>query len=144
MSIAEQSCAQAPSVAILRQKKLSATSVGANSVRPCSEFAIILNCRCGGIVITSTEQCNNQGLLLRQANSVRPYTYIVQISQVQQNTPYRNFDRSTFMAKSSYHDRSQPCLFLGFAAVFLFESLSSQPEIMRYGSVQCLSLVNSH
>ncbi|RGF95027.1 hypothetical protein DXA02_01810 [Ruminococcus sp. AM54-1NS] len=87
MGIAEQSCAQAPSVAILRQKKLSATSVGANSVRPCSEFAIILNCRCGGIVITSTEQCNNQGLLLRQANSVRPYTYIVQISQVQQNTP---------------------------------------------------------
>lgn len=144
MSIAEQSCAQAPSVAILRQKKLSATSVGANSVRPCLGFAIILNCRCGGIVITSTEQCNNQGLLLRQANSVRPYTYIVQIWQVQQNTPYRNFDRSTFMAKSSYHDRSQPCLFLGFAAAFLFESSSSQPEIMRYGSVQCLPLVNSH
>lgn len=144
MGIAGQSCAPAPSAAILRQKKLSATSVGANSVRPCLGFAIILNCRCGGIVITSTEQCNNQGLLLRQANSVRPYTYIVQIWQVQQNTPYRNFDRSTFMAKSSYHDRSQPCLFLGFAAVFLFESLSSQPEIMRYGSVQCLPLVNSH
>ena len=40
MSIAEQSCAQVPSVAILRQKKLSATSVGANSVRPCSGFAV--------------------------------------------------------------------------------------------------------
>ncbi len=40
MSIAEQSCAQVPSVAILRQKKLSVTSVGANSVRPCSGFAV--------------------------------------------------------------------------------------------------------
>ena len=142
MSIAEQSCAQAPNVTILRHDKLSRIICRGEHRSPvlriCCKFRIVgENFLLPNLVVAV-------GLLLRQANSVRPYTYIVQIWQVQQNTPYRNFDRSTFMAKSSYHDRSQPCLSLGFAAVFLFESLSSQPEIMRYGSVQCLPLVNSH
>ena len=142
MGKAEQRCGQAPSVAILRHDKLSRIICRGEHRSPvlriCCKFRIVgENFLLPNLVVAV-------GLLLRQANSVRPYTYIVQIWQVQQNTPYRNFDRSTFMAKSSYHDRSQPCLSLGFAAVFLFESLSSQPEIMRYGSVQCLPLVNSH
>ena len=142
MGKAEQRCGQAPSVAILRHDKLSRIICRGEQRSPvlriCCKFRIVgENFLLPNLVVAV-------GLLLRQANSVRPYTYIVQIWQVQQNTPYRNFDRSTFMAKSSYHDRSQPCLSLGFAAVFLFESLSSQPEIMRYGSVQCLPLVNSH
>ena len=40
MGKAEQRCGQASSVAILRQWNLSRTTVGANSVRPCSGFAV--------------------------------------------------------------------------------------------------------
>ena len=32
--------------------------------------------RCGGIVFIFAEQCNNQGLFLRRANSVRPYRFV--------------------------------------------------------------------
>ena len=40
MGKAEQRCGQAPSVAFLRSRTYPEQSVGANSVRPCSGFAV--------------------------------------------------------------------------------------------------------
>ena len=81
MGKAEQRCGQAPSVAILRQKKLSATSVGANSVRPCSGFAV--NSELSGRIFLLPNLVVTVGLFLRRANGVRPYTYIELIPQVE-------------------------------------------------------------
>ena len=96
MGKAEQRCGQAPSVAILRQKNLSRTICRGEQRSPvlriCCKFRIV------GEIFFLPNLVVAVGLLLRRANSVRPYTYIVQIWQVQQEHPYKIFDRSKFIA----------------------------------------------
>ena len=77
-------CNPAKSVAILRQQNLSRTTVGANSVRPCSGFAVNSELQgCGGIILFLYQNVVTVGLFLRRANGVRPYTYIELIPQVE-------------------------------------------------------------
>ena len=56
----------------------------ANSVRPCSGFAVNSELQgCGGIILFLYQNVVTVGLFLRRANGVRPYTYIELIPQVE-------------------------------------------------------------
>ncbi len=56
----------------------------ANTVRPCSGFAVNSELSgCGGIILFLYQNVVAVGLFLRQANGVRPYTYIELIPQVE-------------------------------------------------------------
>ena len=126
MGKAEQRCGQAPSVAILRQKNLSRTICRGEQRSPvlricckfriirenffAAELAIILNCRGrrprrpirrDNAVIVVSLMWDFFGCRMGDSNViVTPMmpNYIVQISQVQQEHPYKIFDRSKFIA----------------------------------------------
>ena len=81
MGKAEQRCGQASSVAILRHDKLSRTICRGEQCSPvlriCCKFRIVGdNFLLPNLVVTV-------GLFLRRANTVRPYTYIELIPQVE-------------------------------------------------------------
>ena len=81
MGKAEQRCGQAPSVAILWHDKLSRIICRGEQRSPvlriCCKFRIVgENFLLPNLVVTV-------GLFLRRANSVRPYTYIELIPQVE-------------------------------------------------------------